>query len=366
MPPLGLMTAPCYNRRMSNNKQSALNRKRYSQIEDDEYYTPLSAVDKEVPLYAKYLKGASVYCPCDNPFYSAFIIHLVKHFNAYRISKLVATCFKKSGRQLGLWESEEEPPNPMTEKAYHLEVTHVPGKPASRLETTFALAGNFVRELEGNGDWASLECLGLLEGADVVITNPPFSQLDTFVQTLFHYKKDFLIIAPTLNLTHKGLWPLYMAGRLRVGKNWNNHAKFLRPDGSLFDTGTCCWLTSMDCGHRAPAIPLMGRYRGYEGRYPCYDGTKVLAVSRQEEIPLDYYDLMAIPTRLIGFFPHGQFELYGMANAGTGPYDYFKPRLRGKNGFTRLIVRRRLPGRPPLSADELKKLVREAGQSTVL
>lgn len=47
---------------------------------------------------------------------------------------------------------------------------------------------------KGNGDFRNKENIALLQKADVVVTNPPFSLFREYVAQLIQYDKTFLII----------------------------------------------------------------------------------------------------------------------------------------------------------------------------
>ena len=51
-----------------------------------------------------------------------------------------------------------------------------------------------IRQLEGDGDFRSPECIELLKQADIVVTNPPFSLFREYVAQLIKYDKKFTII----------------------------------------------------------------------------------------------------------------------------------------------------------------------------
>lgn len=48
--------------------------------------------------------------------------------------------------------------------------------------------------LEGNGDFRNQECLDLLDEADIVVTNPPFSEYKSYISTLIEHNKKFIIL----------------------------------------------------------------------------------------------------------------------------------------------------------------------------
>jgi hypothetical protein len=59
------------------------------------------------------------------------------------------------------------------------------------------------RELKGDGDFRSLECINLLKEANIVVTNPPFSLFREYVAQLVEYDKKFLIVGNWNAITYK-------------------------------------------------------------------------------------------------------------------------------------------------------------------
>lgn len=74
-----------------------------------------------------------------------------------------------------------------------------------------------VRELKGDGDFRSAECIELLKEADIVVTNPPFSLFREYVAQLVKYEKKFLIIGNVNALKYKEMFPLIMADKVWLG-----------------------------------------------------------------------------------------------------------------------------------------------------
>ena len=52
-----------------------------------------------------------------------------------------------------------------------------------------------IKDLEGDGDFRSEECIELLKQSDIIVTNPPFSLFRKYVDQLVKHKKKFLIIS---------------------------------------------------------------------------------------------------------------------------------------------------------------------------
>ena len=154
-----------------------------AKAKQDEFYTQLTDIEKELRHYRKHFKGKTVLCNCDDPFESNFFKYFVLNFNRLGLKKLIATCYTGSpiaNKQLSIFdilgESEET-----TNKPYKAVVTTVYDKTGDGgvdmldVAELFKSGENQLTELKGDGDFRSDECLALLDEADIVVTNPPFS-----------------------------------------------------------------------------------------------------------------------------------------------------------------------------------------------
>ena len=147
---------------MNHNLNSARSAK------DDEYYTIYEDIEKEINYYKDRLVNKTIYCNCDNPYKSNFVRYFIDNFKELKINRLIATCYsKESTEKVNLWED---------------------GK-SSALK--YDSDTNKITTLNGDGDFRSRECLDLLQQADIVITNPPFSLFRQFITLLYDYKKSF-------------------------------------------------------------------------------------------------------------------------------------------------------------------------------
>lgn len=171
-----------------------------AQAKKDEFYTRLTDIEKELEHYRKHFIGKTVYCNCDDPFKSNFFKYFVMNFNSLGLKRLICTCYS------GSWISD---------KAYKAVVNNVTDG------ALFELPGNELTELQGNGDFRSDECLELLKGADIVVTNPPFSKFRDFIRVLMDHEKKFLIIGNQNAITYKEIFPLIMENRMWGGMTFN-------------------------------------------------------------------------------------------------------------------------------------------------
>ena len=131
-----------------------------SRNKQDEFYTNLQLIEDELKHYRAHFKGKRVLCNCDDPYESNFFKYFAMSFNALGLRKLITTCYAGSPvvqTELDFWGTPNE--NPAFDKRRN----------AIRFDVTE------VRDLNGDGDFRSLECIAALKEADVVVTNPPFS-----------------------------------------------------------------------------------------------------------------------------------------------------------------------------------------------
>lgn len=134
---------------MPGNNSNLLKAKK---AKNDEFYTRLTDIEKEVVHYWPKLRGRIVYCPCDDYRWSNFVKYFKDHFQEIGLKRLIAT-------------------------NYNI------GSGAYRYD--FDGVNEVVEELKGNGDFRSEECTRIKDMPGVVvITNPPFSLMAQFIDWL--------------------------------------------------------------------------------------------------------------------------------------------------------------------------------------
>ena len=172
-----------------------------ARAKQDEFYTQLTDIEKELRYYKKHFKDKTVLCNCDDPFESNFFKYFVLNFNRLGLKKLIATCYTGSpiaNKQLSLFDILGES-EATTNKPYKAVVTTVYDKTGDGgvdmldVAELFKSGENELSELRGDGDFRSPECLALMNEADIVVTNPPFSLFREYVKQLIDYNKKFII-----------------------------------------------------------------------------------------------------------------------------------------------------------------------------
>ena len=294
----------------------------------DEFYTQLTDIEKEVGRYKRHFKGKIVYCNCDDPRVSNFFHYFSYNFEFFGLKRLVTTCYKN--QQMDMFSQND------SEKAICLEYT------GDRNDNRVPDADEIgVHHLEGDGDFRSPECIGLLKQADIVVTNPPFSLFREYVTQLVEYEKDFLIIGNLNAITYKEIFKL-----IKEGKIWLGHTQprvFIQPDGSEKKFGNVCWFTNLPTKKRTEDLILFRRYHGNESDYPRYDNYDAIEVSRVKNIPMDYEGVMGVPITFLDKHNPEQFEIVGqMVTTKVDEFNHGYPYVNGKKKYARILIRKKV------------------------
>lgn len=208
-------------------------------------------------------------------------------------------------------------------------------------------------QLQGDGDFRSEECVALLDEADIVITNPPFSLFREFIDLLTEKGKSFLVIGSMNAITYKDVFGHIKNNRLWLGRT--NPKKFLlpladarKPGKEMKQFGNICWFTNLPHNARNEPLILCDQYSGSETKYPKYDNYDAIEVSRTDAIPIDYLGTMGVPISFLSKYSPHQFDIVGMSANGLVPAEMKKPHFKkhnepyilGKRIYQRIFIKR--------------------------
>lgn len=291
-------------------------------VKNDEFYTMLDDIAKELKNYRKYFRDKVVLCNCDDPYESNFFKYFALNFNALGLKKLIATCYNGSpiaGDELPLlFEIEECEPKKIAYKVEITEVADYNGDGAVNLADVQYLIQNdknVLSLLKGNGDFRSQECIELLKEADIIVTNPPFSLFREYIAQLMKYEKKFLIIGNQNALSYREIFLLIRQNLLWTG--YNMVKCFMQPRTTeLKKFGNICWFTNMDIIKRHEKIDLYKKYTPEE--YPKYYNFDAINVDRITDIPCDYDGIMGVPITFLDKYSPDQFEIIGLGISNSG------------------------------------------------
>ena len=238
--------------------------------QDDEFYTTMDTVRKELCNYEDSFRGLIVYCNCDDFSRSAFFQYFRANFRRLGLRRLVATCY--GGGYGDLFSVVRDGRG--VKAVYDGE----------RIE---------VSTLHGDGSFDSPECRKILSGCDVVVTNPPFSLIRKFMRMLVRSGKRYLFLCSYMAWSYMEFRPLFMKGLHWPGHNFGCFS-FIGPNGED-KAVNCCWLTNLAPVTNRPFVELTEKYDP-EKYHLCVDTPgDPINVDAIADIPCDYYKPMAVP-----------------------------------------------------------------------
>lgn len=304
---------------MKGNSNKNLNKAR--KAKQDEFYTQITDIEKELRHYHEHLTGKVIFCNCDDPLESNFWKFFYLNFKFLGLKKLVATHYD-------------------------------PEKPSYALE--YNGHRTLKTPLKQNGDFRSPECIKLLKSSDIVITNPPFSLFREYVAQLMEYNKKFLIIGNQNAITYKEIFLLIKENKIWLGYKSGDMA-FQVPNyyesretrywedelGTKWRSfGNICWYTNLDIEKRHEKLILYKKYNPVE--YPKYDNYDAINVDKTKDIPMDYKGIMGVPISFLNKHNREQFEIIGESRYHDGK-DFTDDIsiIGGKQKYRRLLIRRK-------------------------
>jgi len=286
---------------------------------NDEFYTELTDIEKELRHYKHHFKDKVVFCNCDDPRISNFFHYFSYNFEALGLKKLITTCYKNQDRDLFSTHQSE--------RAIWLEYTG--DKNGNNVPDVEEIG---INHLQGDGDFRSKESIELLKQADIVVTNPPFSLFREYVAQLVEYDKKFVIIGNLNALTYRDIFKLVKENKLwfghsihsgdrefRVPEDYPLNAASSRIDeegNKYIRVKGVRWYTNLDFNERHEDLILYKKYN--EEEYPKYENFDAINVDVTKDIPVDYKGVIGVPITYIDKYNPDQFEIIGLGISNSG------------------------------------------------
>jgi len=313
---------------------------------EDEFYTKLTDIEKELRHYKEHFKDKVVFLNCDDPEYSNFWRYFQLNFYELGLKKLVSTHY------------ETDKPS------YKMEIVSTAVK-NGKSTIQLGLPDYVKTPLKQNGDFRSPECIEILKEADIVVTNPPFSLFREYVAQLIEYDKKFVIIEKQNAVTYKEIFPLLMNNKMWLGYHCGD-MEFTVPsyyepretryrvgeDGTKYRSmGNICWFTNLDISKRHEELIVFKKYNSTE--YLEFDNYKVINVDKVSDIPCDYYGAMAVPITFLDKYNPSQFKIVSAndyrknENVPIKKHGLIKDKdgaINGKPKYARIVIMYNLEG----------------------
>ena len=258
-------------------------------VKNDEFYTRLEDVKKEVEMYdAKIWRDKVVFCNCDDAVdsdsknTSAFALYFLDNFKRLGLKKLICTHY---GGQMDMFNQGAK--GYMFTKDGFKEIKELPK----------GYTGSF-------DDLLSLKILK--EDADIICTNPPFSRAKDYWKIIIENGKKFLIISNVTNVKNHAYILYFINNQVWAGYNSVNW--FLNPKRELV-TAAGHWYCNLPIKNRSKYKNLkIISLKDIPDKYKKYDDNTMLLVDNSY-IPIDYKKAFGVSVR-----PLRNMNSYKMSN----------------------------------------------------
>ncbi len=314
---------------------------------NDEFYTQLADIEKEIRHYKDHFRGKVVFCNCDDPRVSNFFHYFSYNFQFLGLKKLITTCYKSQERDLfSKFDSETA---------------------ISLQYDGFRDGGNVpdpeeigIIHLNDDGDFRSPESIELLKQADIVVTNPPFSLFREYVSQLVEYDKKFIIVGHQNAITYKEVFKLIKDNKLWLGygfsggaahfinKHYTDYATATSHFDGMIRVSGVTWFTNLEHSKRHDDLMLFKKYTPEE--FPTYDNYNAINVNKTKDIPVDYVGAMGVPITFLDKYNPDQFEIVGidrvLVEEITGKVSRF--RINNKECYARIVIKNKRI-KPPIN-----------------
>ncbi len=316
----------------NNNLHSA------KKAKNDEFYTRIDDVEKELKYYKDFFKGKKVLCNCNdgkiNGEWSAFAQYFSLNFEHLGLEKLTCVSYNEDG--------------------HGMKYVYCGDKNGNRIADDIEWE---VSELNGHGDFSDEEGCQMMQECDVVVTNPPFSLFRDFMAQLVKYDKKFLVVGNMNAITFKEIFPLIKDNKIWSGNksfsggmdfsvgdkfdvNICKHPKYDKNGKLNINVMGCIWFTNIPHSKRNQPLDLYKKYNPKD--YPKYDNYDAINVDKVTDIPMDYDDVMGVPISFLDKYCPTQFEIVGLdryVEGNTMPNK--RMHINGKEIYARILIRKK-------------------------
>lgn len=305
----------------------------------DEFYTLLEDIERELIYYKDCFRGKTVYCNCDNPNDSNFFKYFLSNFKQLGLKKLIASYYVASSSNL----FDLTAPS-------HGGYVEISANELNSVPTDI-----ITKPFNGDGDFRSQECISLLQQADIIVTNPPFSLFREFISQLVRHNKQFLVISNINAITYKEIFNLIQTNQVWLGVHLGrgisgfkvpNHYEMYGTETRITETGdrivspnNCLWLTNLDVNTRHTTLKLTKRYKGNENLYPRFDNYNGINVNKTQDIPMDFDGVIGVPITFLHKYNPSQFEIIKFRKGDDGK----DLAIKGKCPYFRILIKNRQP-----------------------
>lgn len=275
---------------------------------NDEFYTPAETIINELKWYGYdgFFKNKTIYLPCD---YDATLPYIKKEIKTIKtVSGMLefseeVTIYKVMP-ELFTEEDKFSGPRNCQFVAYLTEHKEDFGIKDIYISGYDAISGEGLRFQDAP-----------FEEFDVVITNPPFSQMQEWIEKIIDYSKkggEFLFLAPLSILTNTFAFPFFKNADFWCG--YTEPSKYEDASGNMINSYLpSVWLTNLEVKMHKQKRVLSKSWSDRKNEYLPFWNYRGINVNSIDDIPYDYSGVMGVPATFLKNIHPDQFEIIGLS-----------------------------------------------------
>lgn len=279
---------------------------------NDEFYTPAESIINELKWYGYdgEFKGKTIYLPCD---YDATLPYLKKEVkNIKSVDGFIefndeVTIYKVMP-ELFTENDKNNAPRNCQFVAYLTEHKEDFGIKDIYISGYDAITGEGLRFQDAPFDQF-----------DVIITNPPFSQMNDWINKIVEFSRqggEFIFLAPLSILTNTFAFPHFKNQDFWCGYTEPN--KYEDANGDKINSYLpSVWLTNFSVKLHKKKRVLTKSWKDHPEDYLPYWNFEAINVNSVLDIPYDYSGIIGVPATFMKDLLIEQFEIIGLGQGGN-------------------------------------------------
>lgn len=274
---------------------------------NDEFYTPAATIINELKYYGYdgLFKNKRIYLPCDYdatlPYLKEEVIKLKAKQGLLEFEDNI-TIYRVLP-QLFTENDKKNTPRKCQFIAYLIEQ-----------KEAFGIKDIFISGYDALTEQGLKFQNAPFNDFDVIITNPPFSQMNEWIDKIVDFGKlggKFLFLAPLSITTNTYAFPHFKAANFWCGYTEPN--KYEDASGNEIKSYLpSVWLTNMEVSKHKSKKVLSKSWKDHPEEFMPYWNYKAINVQSINDIPYDYSDVFGVPATMLKDLHPDQFEIIGL------------------------------------------------------
>ena len=176
---------------------------------------------------------------------------------------------------------------------------------------------------------------------DIIITNPPFSQMEDWINKIVSFGNkggQFLFLAPLSILTNTFAFSYFKNKNFWCG--YTEPTKYEDSNGNIIEKYLpSVWLTNFDVNLHKRKRVLSKSWKAHPDEFLPYWNYKAINIDSITNIPYDYKGVIGVPATFLKDLHSEQFEIIGLGQ-GVGQFSILPGFINKENeGYTTDMIR---------------------------